>query len=195
MKKSLLIILLILSCLILGCDGAKQGEGKVTFAGSAVGQDLELAKQAVKNFVKEYPQYKGKIEVLDTPDLADDRYGLYLQYFAAQNPKIDVMMIDVIWPGDLAEHLIDLNKYGASKHIKKHFSTIVKNNTVGKRLVGLPWFADAGLLYYRKDLLEKYHLEVPTTWSALEKIAQIIQAGERGMLHRFFITIIWFQFY
>ena len=179
-KFSYLVVLLII-ILVLACNSnnSNSGQGKVIFAGSAVGQDLALAKQAVKNFEKDYPQYKGKIEVLETPDLADDRYGLYLQYFATKSSKIDIIMIDVIWPGDLSEHLVDLNKYGAQKYTDKHFLEIVKNNTVDNRLVGLPWFTDAGLLYYRNDLLTKYNLKVPQTWSELEKAATIIQSGER----------------
>ena len=147
MKKPYLIILLsIIITLISGCNGnnSNNEKGKVIFAGSAVGQDLKLAKEAVKNFEKDYPEYKGKIEVLETPDLADDRYGLYLQYFATKSSKIDIIMIDVIWPGDLSEHLVDLNKYGAKKYTDKHFLEIVKNNTVNNRLVGLPWFTEIG---------------------------------------------------
>jgi trehalose/maltose transport system substrate-binding protein len=119
--------------------------------------------------------------VLTTPDLANDRLGLYLQFFEAQSPEVDVYQIDVIWPGDLAEHLLDLNEYGGAEAAKEHFPAIITNNTVDGKLVGIPWFTDAGLLYYRTDLLEKYgYTAPPTTWDELEDMAQKIQDGERA---------------
>lgn len=150
----------------------------VTVAGGAVGNELELTKKAVDKFNEENPNIE--VRVLETPDLAQDRLGLYLQFLEAKSSEVDVYQIDVIWPGDLAEHFVDLNQYGADTVTKDHFAPIVENNTVDGKLVAIPWFTDAGLLYYRSDLLEKYNLEVPTTWDELEKHAKTIQDGERA---------------
>jgi len=151
----------------------------ITVAAGAVGQELELTQAAADRYMEMHPNVK--IEVLSTPDLANDRLGLYLQFFEAQSPEVDVYQIDVIWPGDLAEHLVDLNEYGAADVAKTHFPAIVTNNTVDGKLVGIPWFTDAGLLYYRTDLLEKYGYDAPpTTWAELEEMAQTIQDGERA---------------
>jgi trehalose/maltose transport system substrate-binding protein len=132
------------------------------------------------------------IEVLDTPDLATDRLGLYLQFFEAQSSEVDVYQIDVIWPGDLAEHLVDLYEYGADEVVAEHFPAIVENNTVDGKLLGIPWFTDAGLLYYRTDLLEKYgYSEPPATWDELEEMAQTIQDGERAEGNEDFWGYVW----
>jgi trehalose/maltose transport system substrate-binding protein len=63
----------------------------------------------------------------------------------------------------------------------EYFERIVTNNTVNGALVGIPWYTDAGLLYFRTDLLEKYNIEgPPETWAELEEAAAAIQEGERA---------------
>ena len=57
---------------------------------------------------------------------------------------------------------------------------MVANNTVDGKLLAMPWFTEAGLLYYRKDLLEQYHRPVPKTWEEMTSTAKIIQTAERA---------------
>jgi len=111
---------------------------------------------------------------------ATDRLAIYNQQLGAQSPDNDVYQIDVIWPGIVAQHAVDLNA-SLSELAALHFPAIVENNTVNGSLVGMPWFTDAGLLYYRTDLLEKYGFEkAPETWTELQEQAQAIQDGEGG---------------
>jgi len=154
-----------------------------------VGQELELAKAAADRFMADNPGVT--VEVVDTPDFVEDRLGTYLQLFEAQSPEGDVFQIDVIWPGDLAEHFVDLNQYGAADVAGEHFDAIIENNTVDGKLIGIPWFTDAGLLYYRTDLLDKYSLQPPTTWDELEAAAQTIQDGERAEGNQDFWGYVW----
>ncbi len=161
----------------------------ITVAAGAVGMELELTRDLAEMYSEANEGVT--VTVLDTPDMADDRLGLYLQFFEAQSSEVDVYQIDVIWPGDLAEHFVDLYEYGAADVADAHFPAIIENNTVDGRLVGIPWFTDAGLLYYRTDLLEKYDLDPPTTWDDLEEAAQIIQDGERAEGNPDFWGFVW----
>jgi len=107
---------------------------------------------------------------------ATERLTFLLQTMAAQSADIDVAQIDVIWPGIFASHAVDLADQVGDLGF---FDRIVENNTVDGKLVGLPWFTDAGLLYYRTDLLEKYGYSAPpTTWAELTEMATTIMEGE-----------------
>ncbi|WP_020610689.1 ABC transporter substrate-binding protein [Sediminispirochaeta bajacaliforniensis] len=167
------------------------GQVVVTIAAGAVGQELELTKQAAAEYTKMHPDVL--VKVLDTPDLSDDRLGLYLQFFESQSSEVDLYQVDVIWPGDMAEHFEDLYQYpGMKEDAAKHFAPIVQNNTVDGKLVAMPWFTDAGLLYYRTDLLEKYGFDgPPATWKELETMAQTIQDGERAAGNADFWGYVW----
>jgi len=167
-------------------------EEKVTIRllSGAVGQELELAKESAKRYMDAHPNVT--IEVFDTPDAVQDRLGVYLQYFETKSSEADIYQIDVIWPGDLAEHLVDLNKYGADKVAGEHFKAIIENNTVDGKLVGIPWFTDAGLLFYRTDLLKEYGYSAPPkTWDELETMAKKIQDGERAKGNADFWGFVW----
>jgi trehalose/maltose transport system substrate-binding protein len=105
---------------------------------------------------------------------------LWQQDWAARTPDVDVYIVDVIWPGFAAAHAVDLKQYFTEKELGEFFPRIVQNNTVQGKLVAIPFFTDAGLLYYRTDLLEKYGFKnPPNTWSELQQMAQTIQDGER----------------
>ena len=168
------------------CDGE---EITLTQFTGSVGNELELAEAAAARYEELNPCVT--IETVDTPDFVEDRLGVYLQLFEAQSSEGDVFQIDVIWPGDLAEHFVDLNEYGGAEVAEEHFPAIIENNTVDGALIGIPWFTDAGLLYYRTDLLEKYSLDPPETWDELESAAQTIQDGERAEGNEDFWGYVW----
>ena len=104
--------------------------------------------------------------------------AVYRQLFAAKSSDIDIVRIDIIWPGILKDHLVDLKPFSQGSEAE-HFPAIVANNTINGKLLGMPWYTDTGLLYYREDLLKKYKRSPPTTWAELAATAAIVQAGER----------------
>lgn len=147
----------------------------ISISCGAVGQELELCRQGAEAWAI---KTGNTVTLVSTPKSTTERLALYQQLLAAGAPDIDVFQIDVIWPGILAQHFIDLKK-AAGSATNAHFPAIIDNNTVAGKLVAMPWFTDAGLLYYRKDLLGKYQAKVPETWQALAATARKIQDGER----------------
>lgn len=121
-----------------------------------------------------------------------DLLAFYLTAFEAESSDLDVIRVDVIWPGQLAEHLIDMSEYASQEHIDAQLPALIDNNTIDGRLVALPLRIGFGMLYYRSDLLEKYGYEAPpATWDELEEMATTIQEGERAEGNDEFWGFVW----
>lgn len=119
------------------------------------------------------------VKVISTPNESNETLALYTQLLSSESSDLDVFPVDVVWPGVLANHLLTLDPYIKEEEINQHFPVYLRTNRVNGALKALPWFADVGLLYYRKDLLEKYGASVPETWEELAATSALIQAEER----------------
>ncbi|MCC6314242.1 MAG: ABC transporter substrate-binding protein [Thermomicrobiales bacterium] len=120
-----------------------------------------------------------------------DQLTQILTQLGAQTSDVDVYQIDVIWPGIIAEHAVDLSASLAAQ-AKLMFPEAIANDTVGGVLVGMPWINGAGLLFYRTDLLEAYGFAAPpATWSELETQAAAVQTGERAAGASDFQGFVW----
>ncbi len=132
-----------------------------------------------------------QVEYIPGPESTTDRLALYLQTLERKSSTPDVYLIDVVWPGILAEHLVDLRPF-LGEEIKQRLGAEVQNYTVDGRLVAMPSSVERGALYYRIDLLKKYkYSHPPETWDELEKMAARIQAGERAAGNRDFWGFVW----
>jgi len=152
----------------------------VRFAGDSglVGDNGRWTREVAEEWAK---KTNNTVEYISRPADATATLQLYLQYWGSKSADVDVYMVDVIWQGIAAPHAVDLKKYFKEEEIKQFFSHNIENNTVNGRLVSIPWFVDAGLLYYRTDLLEKYGYKAPPkTWEELAEMAKKIQEGERA---------------
>src|SRR4051812_46765951 len=147
----------------------KYGGQKITFVGDSVGDGNKRDKALATRFSKDTGI---KVSVVPHPAASDQSYAQLVRAFSQKSSSIDVAMIDVVWPGAFAPYLVDL-KPKLGKQSKLHIQSIVQNDTVGGRLVAMPWFGDYGILYYRTDLLKKYGYKAPpTTWADLFKMAK-----------------------
>ena len=176
-----------------------QTDVTVTWMTGNRGADVAFGQAVAQRYMDNNPHeingelFNVTVDVIAGPESATDRLGLYLQFFEARSTDVDIFEIDVIWPGDLAEHLADLLEFeGFAEAAEGFFPAIIENNTVDGALVGMPYFTDAGLLYYRADLLEANGFDgPPTTWAELEEMAQVIQDAEREAGNPDFWGFVW----
>jgi trehalose/maltose transport system substrate-binding protein len=161
----------------LGIAGSPAQAATISISCGAVGLELQFCQEGAAAWAE---ATGNQVEVVSTPNSATERLALYQQWLAAGSSDVDVYQIDVIWPGTLGSHLLGLDDYIDQETIDQHFPAIIENNTFDGRLVGMPWFTDAGILYYRQDLLEKHGKQPPTTWQELTATAAEIQDAERA---------------
>ena len=76
-----------------------------------------------------------RVKLVSTPADANERLALYQSLLAAGSTEIDVFQIDVVWPGILASHFIDLAPYIPAEERDGHFPVLIDNNTVDGALV------------------------------------------------------------
>ncbi len=132
------------------------------------------------------------IDPKGTGDSNVDKLAGIQQTLNSGSSQVDIFTIDLIWSGILAEHALDLAAYIPATELEAHSVAILKNYRADGKLVALPRTADAGLLYYRADLLKKYGFaEPPVTWDELEAMAATIQAGERAAGDAEFWGFVW----
>jgi trehalose/maltose transport system substrate-binding protein len=160
----------------------------VSISCGAVGIELSICKTGAQAWAK---KTGNQVKLVSTPNDSNARLALYQQLLASASNAIDVFQIDVVWPGILQSYFVDLRPQVAQSDLDAQFKTTVDANIVDGRLVALPWFIDAGILYYRKDLLEKYGEPVPQTWKDLTAAASAIQAKERAAGHPMMQGFVW----
>ena len=143
---------------------------------SSAGVELELCETASNAWAEETGH---TVKINKMPASWGEALPLYQQLLASKSGDIDLMTLDNIWGGALAPHLLNLRDYVDAAELDTHFETALADATIGDALLAMPWYIDAGLMFYRKDLLEKYGKLAPSTWQELTDTAGFIQSAER----------------
>lgn len=197
MRKLLLLMLMLLLALPTSMIAAQDDfdcgtdeEVTITYVGDPAGTHPAAEEATIARFKEICPNIT--VNRLSGDAIGQNLLAAYLTAFEAQSSDFDVIRVDVIWPGLLAEHLLDMSEYVSPEQVDSYLPALIVNNTVGGRLVALPLRIGFGMLYYRTDLLEKYGYEAPpATWAELEEMAAAIQEGERAEGNSDFWGFVW----
>jgi multiple sugar transport system substrate-binding protein len=168
-----------------GCGGGGGGSGNLIFS---MGPD-DPNKTVTRLVDKFNKQNKGEFQVTYRVMPADT--GQYFDKlrteFQAGGGDIDVMGADVIWPIQFAAQgwLLDLSDKFPESEQEKFLPAPLEASIYEDGIFAVPWFTDAGLLYYRKDLLEQSGFSAPPkTWEELMEMAQTV-SQEAGIPNGF----------
>lgn len=136
-------------------------------------------QQLIADFEAVHPGVRVIQEV--GPQSSTEFHDLVTQKLRNGDVEMDVFFMDVIWPGEFAAAgwALPLDEYFSLAQQKEFLAAPIRANRYNGRVYGVPLFVDAGMLYFRKDLLEKFNLSPPRTWPELVGQAKLILARER----------------
>jgi multiple sugar transport system substrate-binding protein len=166
-----------------GCGGGGAGAGKVIWS---MNSPIPQYNDLVDTFNQ---QNKGEVQATFRvmPSDTGQYFDKLRTEFQAGGGDIDVIAGDVIWPIQFAAQgwLLDLSDSFPKSEQQKYLPAPIQANTYEGKIYGIPWFIDAGMLYYREDLLEQAGFSAPPkTWDELKEMA-LKTSQDTGTPHGF----------
>lgn len=128
-----------------------------------------------------------KVNLVELPENTEDKFETIKKAFQSGEMSVDVFDSDVVWPPIFASAgwVEPLDSYIDQDYKNNFLEGAIASNYFNGNLWGIPYRIDSGMLYYRKDLLEKYEKEVPRTWDELIETSLFIMAKEEGEMYGF----------
>jgi multiple sugar transport system substrate-binding protein len=114
------------------------------------------------------------VKITPVPNDTDAYFAKIRTILEAGSSDVDVFAGDVSWPPQLGSNgwLTDLTKLYTPALQAPFLPATVQSNIWNGKVYGVPFFTDVGLIYYRKDLLERAgYSEPPQTWPQLQEMA------------------------
>lgn len=183
MRPRLELALFLLLLGLVSCAPSREEGITVTFPASVVGREGEVLRAQLRRFMAEHPGIR--VVVQETPDAADERRQLYVQWLNAHAPDPDVLQLDVIWTAEFAAAgwIAPLDSLGPipPEELEDFFEPCVRANRWRGRLYALPWFVDVGMLYFRTDLVE----------SAPRSFSELVRQAREGRREGVRYGIVW----
>ncbi|CAM3554474.1 MULTISPECIES: sugar ABC transporter substrate-binding protein [Paenibacillus] len=182
-KKSLLLILasiLVLSGVLAGCSkGADGGSG---------GKELKvwlMGDETDDTLIKEYEEKNPGVKVSVQSIPWSSAHDKLLTAVASKNGP-DVVQMGTTWIPEFAQAgaLLDLTPYLEQyPNLKQenYFDGAVETMSYEDKVVGIPWYVETRVLFYRTDLLaEVGYPEGPATWDELKDAGKKLVARGSG---------------
>src|SRR5215211_7801667 len=139
-----------------GCGGGEQSGGATELYFHAPTDTTGTTPKLIGQFNE---KYKGKYKVIFQRGNSDtgQRLDKLRTQFQAGGEGIDIILGDVIWTAELAESgwISDLSDRFPESEQQAFLPGSVEAIIYNGKPYGMPWYTDTGLLYYRKDLLQK----------------------------------------
>ncbi|MEV8638166.1 ABC transporter substrate-binding protein [Streptosporangium sp. NPDC051023] len=175
MRNRLLAALAVL--LVTGCSGAvaqdterSGGSGPFTVV---IGRDTTgYLQPLIDRWNQAHPAERATL--LQLPEAADEQRAQMVANLQAKSDRYDVLGLDVVWTAEFADAgwIVPLER--GMFPLDRFLPSVADTAVYRGKLWAVPYTSNAGLLYYRKDLLAKEGFKPPTTWAELREQARAL---------------------
>jgi len=129
-----------------------------------------------QNLVDDFNQTNGHgihVTYISGPNGSTQLHSIFLNMLTARKSSIDIMSMDIIWPAEFAlnQWVVPIDNRWSASERAKYLAAPIQGCTFGGQIWAAPFCTDAGLLYYRKDLIAT----PPSSWEALTDTATHLQ--------------------
>ncbi|KHO63088.1 ABC transporter substrate-binding protein [Thermoanaerobacter sp. YS13] len=191
----MLIIFLALSVILSGCGTSNKKNNNTTTPNAssnstnketvlkvwAMGEEGKILPQIVKKFEEQNPGIKVEVQAIPW----DVAYDKLLTAVASQSGP-DLTQLGTTWTTQFASSgaLLDLkpyfDKYPELKP-ENYYEGSVKTVEYNGQIVGVPWYVDTRVLFYRTDILKEIGYDhAPKTWTELKDAADKLAKRGKG---------------
>ncbi|MDH6216190.1 ABC transporter substrate-binding protein [Streptomyces pseudovenezuelae] len=152
-------------------EGAGDGRGPLTLA--TAGDLTGYLGPVLDGWNSTHPGEQ--VKLVELPDSSDETHAqMVTDLRAGDRSRFDVLNIDVSWTSEFAAAGWIRSLPRDRFPLDTFLDGVVETATYDGRLYAVPYVTNAGLLLYRKDILDKEGVPPPRTWAELEHDAKTI---------------------
>jgi len=160
-------------------EDERRGSGKVSLVlkYQPLGES-DAFHRLLRAFEADHPGVSVTAEAL--PTSSDVAHQFFLTALEGEARDFDVFVVDVVWAPEFARagFLLDLSAYVAPASVRRDFLTGPADAVIFEgKTFAIPWYVDAGVLYYRTDLIHR----APRTYDELIQSAQAARRDRREL--------------
>lgn len=181
------IAAMVCASLLAGCGDSGSGDSKggpkksndrgpITLA---TGKDTTGTLQGqLDRWNKQHPSEK--VTLVELPESADQQRQQFIQNAQTKSDAYTVLNLDPIWVAEFAANQWIDELPAKEFPLDKMIPAVVKTGDYFGKQYAIPFNTNAGLLFYRKDLLDKIGAEPPATWAEMKQDCAKVQQLPEG---------------
>lgn len=168
------------SCLPAADQDSAPASTVLVFKHGKFSGDPRVLLGILRDFEEAHPGVAVREEIL--PSSTDQQHQFYVINLEGKSVRFDLLAADSIWVQEFARAgwIQPVDQALPAPEREQFVAGAIEAATFNAQLYAVPWYVDAGVLFYRRDLLDRYGFAPPTTWPELARMTRVILDGERN---------------